>query len=357
MNAKANLPKEDLERIIENVPELKKLYNKTILLTGASGFLGRCFLSAFDYLNKKYLHPKKGCNIICLDNNICSAGMEDGVTEDDDISFFRFDITKELPSYIKHKHFDFIINAAGLASPKGYKRYPIETMDVSYIGTKNILDLSVEYDSKVLLFSSSEVYATPPNDKVPTTEDYIGNLPTTSERSCYDIGKTTIETLGYIYKTRFNSRVKIVRPFNVYGAGMSQQDFRVLPNFISSILQNKPMNIYGNGLQTRTFCYLSDAITGFLQTLFHGKNGEIYNIGNDSPEVNMFELANKIINICDKDAKQETISYPDDYPSCEPLRRCPSIKKAREHLGYEPKISLDNGLVKFYKWAKENYTY
>ena len=174
-------------------------------------------------------------------------------------------------------------------------------------------------------------------------------------RACYDESKRIGETLCYIYKNSFDVHTNIIRPFNVYGPGMNQKDYRVLPNFISNIVNNKDVNIYGTGKQTRTYCYISDAIEGFLRIIAKGVSGEAYNIGNNKPEISVIELVSLLQKIHQKKFYSKKINYPDSYPEDEPQRRCPDIAKAKKDLNYFPKVNLEDGLRNYLKWAKNNY--
>ena len=136
---------------------------------------------------------------------------------------------------------------------------------------------------------------------------------------------------------------------------MQEKDYRVLPNFASRIKSKKPLKIYGRGDQTRTFCYITDALTGLLQVILRGKPNEIYNIGNPNPEISVVQLADMITKVLDYKIPYEIIGYPDEYPANEPNRRCPDIQKARVHLGYEPRVSLEDGLKRFLSWTDMNY--
>ena len=185
---------------------------------------------------------------------------------------------------------------------------------------------------------------------IPTSEDYIGTIPTMGNRSCYDIGKQVLETLFYIYYNKYKVRAKVVRPFNIYGPYMGTKDNRVLSNWMNNFIDDIPIKIYGDGKQTRTFCYASDAITMMLGVLLDGKNGEIYNVGNSTPELTMVELGNKFYEVLGKKSRLELIKYPDDYPSDEPSRRCPNIDKVVKTTNIQPQISLDVGLIKMYKY-------
>ena len=148
-------------------------------------------------------------------------------------------------------------------------------------------------------------------------------------RACYDESKRVGETLCYIFNIYYNLHTNIIRPFNVYGPGMGQKDYRIFPNFISNILNNKKLNIYGTGKQTRTYCYITDAIEGFLRVICFGKSGDAYNIGNNKPEVSVKQIYNILNKIHNKKIKAKLINHPKSYPDDEPQRRCPDISKQK----------------------------
>ena len=298
--------------------------NKSVLLIGSDGFLGNWF---------KNILTENGNKILCYDikdgNDICKP--------------------LDMPRY------DYVINCAGIASPEKYMKQPVETMDVSYIGTKNVLDYCVNNEvESVLMFSSSEVYGTPDSKSIPTKEDYIGTIPTRSSRSCYDIGKQVLETLCHIYYNKHNLPVKVVRPFNFYGPYMGINDNRVLSNWMRSYLKDDDVMIYGDGLQTRTFCYVEDGIDMCLGVLLNGKDGEIYNVGNPTPELNMIELAEVFCRVLDYKDRYVIRDYPNFYPKDEPLRRCPNIDKVVRDTGIQPKTTLEVGLKQMLNYFKEN---
>lgn len=148
----------------------------------------------------------------------------------------------------------------------------------------------------------------------------------------------------------------IIRPFNVYGPGMQRTDYRVLPNFAARIADRLPLQLYGKGEQTRTFCYITDAIVGFLRVLLDGVPGEPYNIGNPKPEISMLGLVQKVKEVLtEEQITFQLIEYPDTYPADEPNRRCPDISKAIQQLGYAPTVNLEEGLTRFFSWAKATY--
>lgn len=303
-----------------------------------------------DNLNKNRLD--RPCRLTVLDKHIPSRGRESSPASPY-FSFIRHDVTETFQSDTK---IDFIVHMAAVPSPYYYRAYPLETLEVATTGTKLMLDLAKAHRAAFLFVSSSEIYGDPDSAHVPTPESYRGNVACQGPRACYDESKRLGETLAYIYHQHFGLKTNVVRPFNVYGPGMNETDYRVLPNFASQIKGGKPLRIYGDGRQTRTFCYATDAVVGFLKVLLHGVPGEPYNIGNPEPEISILELAQLSQRIVGRKLDVHLIEYPDSYPADEPKRRCPDIRKAKLQLGYEPAISLEEGLGRFYDWAMQHYT-
>lgn len=325
---------------------------KTILITGGRGFLGRYFTETFAALNAGPLR-KKPCRLLILDNLITAGEAGVALKLPSHAKFVRHDVAKP---YALTGPVHFILHAAGIASPYYYRAYPLETLEAAISGTKNMLELAKRHGARVLFFSSSEIYGDPDPKHVPTPESYRGSVACQGPRACYDESKRLGETLCWIYHTKFGVSVCSVRPFNVYGPGMQESDYRVLPNFASRIKAGEPVNLYGTGRQTRTFCYVTDAIGGFLKVLARGVPGEVYNIGNPEPEVSMHDLAKRVEAALKRPVKQRLVEYPDSYPADEPTRRCPDITKARLQLGYTPQVPLDEGLKRFFSWALKTYT-
>lgn len=324
---------------------------KTVLLSGGRGFLGRYFTELFAYLNEHIL--KRPCGLIALDNLITAGAEGARAARRPHYRFIKHNIIKE---FVSPRRVDFIVHMAGIASPFYYRAYPLETLEVAVHGTKNMLELAQRHGAKLLFFSSSEIYGDPDPKHVPTSESYRGNVSCHGPRSCYDESKRLGETLCYVYHSKFGTAAKIVRPFNVYGPGMQENDYRVLPNFASCVKGGRPLKIYGTGGQTRTFCYVTDALAGFLKALIRGVPGEAYNIGNPEPEVSMLELVRRTEAALGRRVKWNRVEYPDSYPADEPQRRCPDVTKARLQLGYEPRVGLDEGLRRFYRWTEAVYT-
>ena len=342
----------DIEEIALSLGDLAKAFaGKRILVTGARGFLGRYFTEVFVKLNE--LKTGEPCEIIAIDNLVTSGQLGADMPTHKSVAFVNHDIIK--PFY-PERPVDFILHLAGIASPYYYRKWPLETLEVATTGLKNVLEIAKSSGARLLFFSSSEIYGDPDPAHVPTTESYHGNVSCLGARACYDESKRLGETLVRIYQTHHGVAGMIVRPFNVYGPGMQKHDYRVLPNFAAKILAGEPVSVYGTGNQTRTFCYVTDAIRGFLQVLLGGLPGEPYNIGNPEPEISMLQLVRTIErSMPELKVEYRVIEHPDTYPADEPQRRCPDITKARLQLGYEPKVGMDDGLGRFFKWAKIAY--
>lgn len=350
---KKNIVKEDIGRIAKALKkEAKKLEGKTLLISGGAGFIGSYILAVIHELNLKHL--SKPCKVISIDNFI--TGRKRRIVEEiksDNFTFIEADVTKPLD--IKEKA-DYIIHAAGLASPVYYQKYPLETIESAVYGVRNLLDLGREKKIKSFLyFSSSEIYGDPDPNFIPTPETYRGNVSAIGPRSCYDESKRLGETICMVFYDKFKMPVKIVRPFNVYGPGMLPNDYRVVPMFVSRALRGKPLPVHDKGNQTRTFCYISDAIVGFLKVLLSKKSGEVYNVGNDIDEINMMKLAMTVSELFKNKIEVQTVEYPSHYPQDEPKRRCPDLTKIKTNLGYKPSINLKQGLDRVIKWYKQEY--
>lgn len=345
----------DLKVTLDDIKEEAKLLDgKTVLISGGSGFLGSYINSVIYLLNKTVL--KKGCKVISIDNYI-TGSRKNFIVElkDKNFQFLHSDV--RLPLTINEK-IDYIIHAAGLASPFYYKKYPLETIESAIMGAKNLLELARIFKVKgMLFFSSSEIYGDPDPTAVPTPETYAGRVSSIGPRACYDESKRLAETLCVTYNQMYKVPVKIVRPFNIYGPGMRHTDYRVMPTFLYSGLHGKNLPVHDTGSQTRTFCYITDGLTSIFKVLLSGKAGEVYNIGNDKPEVSMFELATIICELLDNGVKPKRIAYPGYYPAGEPQRRCPDLTKIKTELKYTPRVDLKTGIIKSINWFKSEYKF
>lgn len=349
----SRITKRDLNNIAERIKkESKLLEGKTILISGGSGFIGSYLNAVLYLLNKKVF--KKKCKVISIDNYI--TGSKNNFLMDIKDKNFKFlDGDIRLP-IITNEKIDYIIHAAGLASPYYYKKFPLETIESAILGAKNLLELArVTKPAAFLFFSSSEIYGDPDPNFVPTPETYAGHVSSVGPRACYDESKRLTETLCMTYNQIYNIPIKIVRPFNIYGPGMKHTDYRVIPTFIYKGLKGENLPVHDKGVQTRTFCYITDAIVAIFKVLISGKSGEIYNIGNDKPEIGIFELAQIVTDLLSNGVKPLRKNYPPNYPAGEPQRRCPDLTKIRTQLQYEPQIDLKMGLKQTLIWFKEEY--
>jgi UDP-glucuronate decarboxylase len=306
---------------------MKPQIRKQVLVTGGAGFLG-C------HLCERLLND--GHNVICVDNFF--TGNKDNILHllnNPHFEVLRHDVT--FPIYIE---VDEIYNLACPASPIHYQHDPVQTTKTSVHGAINMLGLAKRLNAKIFQASTSEVYGDP---KIhPQTEDYWGNVNPIGFRSCYDEGKRCAETLFFDYRRQHNLRIKVARIFNTYGPKMHQNDGRVVSNFIMQALQGLPITIYGDGLQSRSFCYVDDLIEVFIRLMNSPDNftGPV-NTGNPG-EFTIKELAEKIIDLTGSSSK--LVYKP--LPSDDPIQRQPDITLAREKLGWEPTIQLEEGLKK-----------
>ena len=307
---------------------------KKILVTGGAGFLGR-------HLCGKLLDD--GHDVICLDNFY--TGTKRNIIDFMDNPYFevmRHDIC--FPLYVE---VDEIYNLACPASPIHYQHDPVQTTKTSVHGAINTLGLAKRINAKILQTSTSEVYGDP--EVHPQTEDYWGNVNPIGIRSCYDEGKRCAETLFFDYNRQHGLNIKVARLFNTYGSHMHPNDGRVVSNFIVQALKNKPITIYGDGKQTRSFCYVDDMVDVLVKLMDSPDNiiGPV-NVGNPG-EFTILELAQKVIEFTGSSSKLELKPLPHD----DPTRRCPDISYAKKHLGWEPKVKLDDGLTKTIEYFEQ----
>lgn len=307
---------------------------KKILITGGAGFLG-------SNLCKKLLDL--GHFVIVLDN--LSTGREKNIKpflSNSRFRFIRHDIVIPIDLQV-----DQIFNLACPASPPHYQEHPIKTTKTSVYGAINMLELAKKNNAKILQASTSEVYGDP--EQHPQTESYRGNVNPIGIRSCYDEGKRCAESLFFDYHRKYKIKIKVVRIFNTYGPNMDPYDGRVVSNFIVSVLQNKPITMYGDGTQTRSFCFVDDMINGFIKMMNSDDNvtGPI-NLGNQD-EFNLLQLADLILKLTKSNSKIIFKSLPED----DPTRRKPDICKANKILNWQPKIKLQDGLLRTIEYFKK----
>lgn len=346
--------KSDIHEIIErSKANLQLLQGKRVLITGAAGFLGTYFFSVFTELNSYFKEISQvPVTVLAVDSFLLNPTEKEITSKSTHTSWLVRDLTKDANF---EGTFDYIIHCAGIASPHHYRANPLMTIDVTIKATRELLEKAKSDKSRMLFFSSSEVYGDPSPNNVPTKEEYRGNVSSRGPRACYDESKRLGETLCWVYQNYFDVHVSVVRPFNVYGPGMLPNDFRVLPNFAQAVSNKKSLEVYGTGDQTRTFCYVTDAIVAFLKILIDGKSPDVYNVGNPTPEISMKRLAEIVCEITKHDKGISLISYPSSYPEDEPNRRCPDINKLTSEFNYTPEVNLEEGLKRFFNWTLSNF--
>lgn len=342
---------EDIKNVILGLSELVNSFeNKKILITGHQGFLGSNFTAFFSVLNHEVLKQK--AHVICMDNKI--VDLEDQTKSfSNEFTLIQGSEIKDLPT----NKFDYIIHCAGIASPTFYRRYPLETIEVNAIGYWKMLnEIDTTNIKGFLYFSTSEIYGDPDKNNIPTNEEYRGNVSSTGPRACYDESKRLGETISITFFQQRNYPIKIVRPFNVYGPYMRLNDKRVIPDFVKFAFAYNEIKLFSDGKPTRAFCYISDALEGFLRALLIGKAAHPYNIGNDSEEISMKQLANYISEIIGNIPVILSKSSDKDYLVDNPQRRCPNIKRAKTELNYYPKVNTKEGLKRIINWYKQTYS-
>ena len=345
-----NIVLEDTRAIAQNLGELvQKFEGAKVLITGHQGFLGANYTALFYTLNKEFL--KKPVALTCIDSKI--VDLEDHTSEFlQDARVLYGDALEMLPD----EPFDYIIHCAGIASPTFYRKYPLETIDVNAIGYWNMLHkLDAEKLKGFLYFSTSEIYGDPHASQIPTQEDYRGNVSCTGPRACYDESKRLGETISVSFAQQKGMPVKIARPFNVYGPFMRLGDKRVIPDFVKFAYEEGAIKMYSDGSPTRAFCYTSDAIEGFTRVLLTGEAGRAYNIGNDTQETSMLELAQMVADIIGDVEISTAESQEKDYLTDNPQRRLPNLSRARSELNYTPKVGVRKGLERIINWYQDTY--
>ncbi|BDQ01721.1 UDP-glucuronic acid decarboxylase family protein [Ignavibacterium sp.] len=306
---------------------------KTAVVTGGAGFLG-------SHLCDRLI--SEGFKVICIDNFI--TGNPDNIAHlfgNDNFQFIKHDVTNfiHVPGKV-----DFILHFASPASPIDYLKLPIQTLKVGSLGTHKALGLAKEKNAVFLLASTSEVYGDPLIH--PQNEDYWGNVNPVGPRGVYDEAKRFAESLTMAYNRYHGLQTRIVRIFNTYGPRMRLNDGRVLPTFIGQALRGEPLSIFGDGSQTRSFCYVDDLIEGIYRLML---SDEIYpvNIGNPD-EITIQQFAEEVLNLTGSKSKISYHPLPEDDPKV----RQPDISKAKQILGWEPKVSRTEGIKRTLEYFK-----
>lgn len=308
---------------------------KRILITGAAGFLG-------SHLCDRFL--AEGYEVVGMDNlltgNIKNIEHLFPVKE---FQFYHHDVTKfvHVPG-----HIDYILHFASPASPIDYLKMPIQTLKVGALGTHNLLGLAKSKGARILVASTSEVYGDPLVH--PQTEEYWGNVNPVGPRGVYDEAKRFMESITRAYYTFHGVETRIIRIFNTYGPRMRLDDGRALPTFLSQALRGEDLTVFGDGSQTRSFCYVDDLVEGIYRLLLSDYTMPV-NVGNPA-EITLLQFAEEVLALTGSTSKIVYKPLPQD----DPKQRQPNITKAREILGWEPKVDRHEGLKRTLAYFKEH---
>lgn len=308
---------------------------KTIVVTGGAGFLGSNLCDELVKDNK----------VICVDNFFTGnkANIKH-LLDNPNFKCIDHDIIE--PLFFDDEKIDQIYNLACPASPPHYQFNAIRTIKANVIGTTNMLGLAKKHNARILQASTSEVYGDPIEH--PQKESYKGNVNPIGIRACYDEGKRCAETLMFDYHRQNKVDIRVIRIFNTYGPRMDPKDGRVVSNFITQAIKGEDITIYGDGKQSRSFCYVSELIDGIIKMMDQEDSTGPINLGNPM-EFTMIELAEKVIELTNAGSKLVFKDLPKD----DPVQRQPDITLAKEKLGWQPKIELEEGLKKTIEYFKQ----
>lgn len=329
--------KSDLERIVQGLGDIT-FKDKSVLVSGGAGFLGSWMCATL---------MEQGSRVICVDN--LSSGLRENISpllRRKGFEFMEHDISQPLRL---DQRVDLVIHMASRASPFEFERFPLEILKANTLGTMVSLGVAQEHGARFLYTSTSEIYGNPA--VVPTPETYNGDVNPIGVRSCYDEAKRCGEAYVMAFKQQYGLDVRIARIFNTYGPRMRADGIygRAVPRFIEQALSREPITVFGTGEQTRSFCYVTDQVEGLLRLAFLPEaSGKVVNIGSNH-EVTIIDLARTVKRLTG--SSSELAFHP--LPQDDPQRRCPDISRARQLLGWQPKVGLEEGLNRTMQWLKE----
>jgi UDP-glucuronate decarboxylase len=315
-----------------------KTTKKTVLVTGGAGFIGSHIIDAL---------LAEGAAVVCLDSLLTGRKRNLAHLERESrFDFIEADVIDALPASVARTRFTHIFHLACAASPPLYQADPEHTMLTNVVGTRNVLRLAEDTGARFLLTSTSEVYGDP--EVHPQPESYRGWVNCTGPRACYDEGKRAAETLTFDYQRMGRADVRVARIFNTYGPRMRPDDGRVVSNVICQALAGDDITVYGDGSQSRSFCYADDLVDGLMRLMDSDVRDGPINLGNPV-ELTVCDLVERVLALTGSASSVVTMPLPED----DPRRRRPDIERARELLGWEPKVSLQQGLEATSAWFAE----
>ena len=329
-------PAEELDTLKKNLGHIS-YEDQRVLVTGGAGFLGSWICDTL---------LADGARVTCIDN--FASGQKENIRHMMDKERFRFiehDISTPLSVETR---LDYVFHMASRASPFEFEHYPIQILKANTTGILVALGIAKKHGAKIMYTSTSEVYGNP--DIVPTPESYYGNVNPIGPRGCYDEAKRCGEAYVMAYRKQHGLDTRIARIFNTYGPRIRMDGIygRVIPRFISQALNGDPITVFGDGLQTRSFTYVTDQIEGLLRLAsLDAARGQVINIGNVN-EITVLALAKKVIEITGSSSPVSFHPLPED----DPLRRWPDVTRAKQILGWEPKVPLEYGLVRTIGWLR-----
>jgi len=337
-----NVVEEDVDSLVRSLHgQGVNFKGQSILVTGGAGFLGSYVCDVL---------VKQEAQVICVDN--FSSGKTENIqhlTGLENFTLVEHDISQPI---FFDKQIDVVLHLASRASPFEFARFPIQIMKANTLGTWVALGIAKEHDARLVYTSSSEIYGDPDPEHIPTPESYTGNVNPVGPRSCYDEAKRAGEAFINAYRIQHGLDTRILRIFNTYGPRMRQGDIygRVVPRFVDQALSRRPLTVFGDGTQTRAFTYVSDMVEGILRAAWVAEaSGEVFNLGS-TVKTRIIDLARMVLELTGSESEIEFRPLPED----DPRRRCPDVGKAKKLLEWEPRIGMEQGLMRTIVWFRRS---
>lgn len=332
------------EALVSVAPSLA---GRTLLVTGARGMLPAYILQAIAALNESLLADNP-CKVIALSRSAPQGPLAD----EPHMAWLRQDVREPLPASLT---FDWAIHAASAAAPRKYLADPVGTLMANAQGLHHVLERARAVEARgVLFFSSGELYGSPPPEACPTPETFLGVSDPRHPRGCYVEGKRFGEALAMAYGRQFGVPVKVVRPFQVFGPGLSLDDGRAFADFLSAAARGEDIELRSAGQAVRSYCYIADATAAFIKVLVAGAAGSVFNVGASEPEVTIRTLAETIARLGGRGSRVVFAATPGAEGQGSPARTCPSVAQLGAALGWAPTTSLEEGLMKTMTWLRES---